>query len=177
MTKENILMFISSIEKDYLNWLKENEVAFPTCCFTASEILCSYIQENYGLGEVVLSEKIGSTRRKNVHAQVKVDGMTIDFTYFQFKTWKSSSLKKLNREELYKEIKWFQKQFTFDDSHFVSTQFDNKLIIKPRFNHLAKDAEFSEYLLAVKNSCEFRDYSIFDVVEEENVFWGNSPRL
>lgn len=165
------IQFVEEIKNLYLKWLAINEPAFPTCCYSASEILCSYLQIKFNTGTLIISEKIDSSRNYNSHAQIKVGQETIDFTYFQFKTKKRKSLRSLDEKSLSEFCFGLQNGFVMNDK--IQSLFNEKLELKDlRFQDEAKSSScFIEYLELVRKSESFINYSIYNLVPREEAFW------
>lgn len=168
------IKFIDNNKSVYLKWLAENEPAFPSCCYSASEILCSYLQAKFNTGTLIISEKIDSSRYNNSHAQIRIEQEIIDFTYFQFKTRKRKSLRSLDEEHLSEFCFGLQGGFVMDEkkqSSFEKRYEFNKI----RFQNEAETSKcFNEYLDLVLKSESFINYSIFKLIPRDEAFWLSS---
>lgn len=183
--KQEVLDFLEEIKVIYLDWLRiNNSVAFPRCCFTASEVLGSYLQERFGVGNIYVckysnvkdnEEKEEFGENAFVHMRINIDNEIIDFTYFQFLE-KEDKLKEyattLTAEDLYdKCISELQGHYLFNDTNRkIIEHCSEEFMIQPRFNGFVKNRDFKAYLKYLERLKIFKEYDFYKIIPEDE-FW------
>lgn len=168
-----VINFIQDIQYQYFEWLKMKEESFPLCCYISSEVLGSYVQETFRQGKVCLGKKIKCSRIHNFHEWIEIGDYVIDFTKFQY-----------SRKRQGRKFEDFTPQKTYDicinnmqDGKVIFAkdryyeEFKPKLIVEPRFKHMAKVRDFEEYLNAVVMDKTFKEFSFWDNISPEDRYW------
>lgn len=143
---EEVLDFLDNYRDTYLQFLRNMFDYFPFCCDMSSQILFSYIQEKFGVGQVIGGYYKDESQ---FHSWGKIDNLIIDFTYFQFLE-DELMIEELSQRNI-GEYLYLELITKYQESHILPEKFHSDLIevdtIRCAFTEIAKEfSNFDDYL-------------------------------
>lgn len=149
------LEFLEKNKVLFLDWLRKTSPDFPYSCSFASEVLSSYLQEKYNVGECTFGRYKEPNRG---HSWVEIEDTIVDFTLFQFVFGKDDLSEEMSAEELYQKF-ITDIQGSFIIGEVICDMFYSDFRVEPRYKGLVQSDNFEKYLQLVADEISVHPYT------------------